>query len=228
MIAASKNQGRVRKAAPPLETQSRQPGSDCRGQADALIQERRRVAAEIHDLIMQDLSIALANARAIAAAPGSTDQASVVVASAERALAGAREVIQDLVSRRDSVPVVQAVEAGVRAAARSANVSFDAERVPTADQPDRLTLDVLVHVGREAVTNAVKHSGPEADVEVVFEHDDEWRLTVRDHGCGFGVLESASAGFGLQSMRARVSELGGRLHISAADGGGSVVQAVLP
>jgi signal transduction histidine kinase len=177
---------------------------------------------------MQDLSFALANARAMAEAPEVADHAGVVVVAAERALAGAREVIQGLVRPQDGIPVVEAVEAGVRAAARNATVSFDAEGVSASDQPDRLTLDVLVHVGREAVTNAVKHSGSRAHVEVIFEHDDEWRLTVRDQGCGFGSRDSASTGFGLESMRARVSGLGGRLYVSDNAGNGSVVQAVLP
>ncbi|HEU0251253.1 MAG TPA: ATP-binding protein [Solirubrobacteraceae bacterium] len=186
------------------------------------------MAADIHDLIMQDLSLALANARMIAEASQPAGQAGVVVAAAERALAGAHEVVQGLARPQQSVAVVEAVEAGVRAAARNATLSFDAEGVPACDQPDRLTLDVLVHVGREAVTNAVKHSGSQAHVEVVFEHDEEWRLTVRDRGRGLGSADSTSTGFGLESMRARVNGLGGRLHVSDTAGKGTVVEAVLP
>src|ERR1700677_2309988 len=78
--------------------------------AEALADERRRMAADVHDLIRQDLSSALAPAGTLAAAPAAAPRASVVVAAGERALAGARDVIGGLVGR-DREPVVEAVEA---------------------------------------------------------------------------------------------------------------------
>jgi signal transduction histidine kinase len=190
------------------------------------MKDRRRIAADVHDLVMQDLSFALANARALAEDPVLAQRAGVVIEASERALAGAREVVESLVSR-DREPVVRAVEASVRAAARDAPVSFQAEAVSASAQVDPATHDALVHIGREAVTNAVKHAGADADVEVVFEYGDEWRLTVRDSGRGFDP-SSARAGFGLESMRARVHELGGCLRINSKVGSGSTVEAILP
>jgi signal transduction histidine kinase len=156
----------------------------------------------------------------------SGDQARTVVAAGERALAGAREVVDGLLSQHHE-PVVEAVQASVRAAARNANVSFDADGVQTSAQPDRQTRHALVHIGREAVTNAVKHAGSDADVEVVFEHGDEWRLTVRDSGRGFDP-SFASCGFGLESMRACAQELGGSLQVSSSPGVGSTIEVSLP
>jgi signal transduction histidine kinase len=194
---------------------------------DALSRDRHIIAADVHDLIMQDLSLALAGARALANDPASAQQATVVVAAGERALAGARSVVQGLVCQEDGKSVPEAVEAGVRVAARNARVAFDAKRVRGSGQADRATRDVLVHIAREAVTNALKHADPEAVVEVVLEHDDEWRLTVRDKGCGFDP-SSASAGFGLESMREGARELGGSLRIASVAGEGTVVEATLP
>ena len=107
--------------------------------AEALADERRRMAADVHDLIMQDLSFALATARTLAADPSCAPQASVVVAAGERALAGARDVIGGLVGH-DREPVVEAVEAVVLTAARGVPLGFDAAGVATAEQPDELTL----------------------------------------------------------------------------------------
>jgi signal transduction histidine kinase len=199
---------------------------DRRASTDALTEDRRRIAAEVHDLIMQDLSLALANARALADDPASAPRATVVVAAGERALAGARNVVQGLVRQADGQPVVEAVEASVRAAARNSPVAFDAE-VRGSAQADRATRDVLVHIAREAVTNAIKHAGPDAVVEVAFEHGEEWRLTVRDKGCGFDP-SSTPAGFGLESMRARALELGGSLRVTSVAGEGAIVEASLP
>ena len=83
------------------------------------------------------------------------------------------------------------------AAARHVPLSFDCNGVPAADQPDQATLDTLVHVVREAVTNAIKHAAPAA-IEVVLEHADEWRLQVRDDGRGFDA-SAIPGGFDLQA-----------------------------
>jgi signal transduction histidine kinase len=194
--------------------------------AEALAQERRRVAADVHDLIMQDLSFALATARTLAEDPALAPQASIVVAAGERALAGARDVVGGLVSR-DRKPVVEAVETVVRTAARNVPLSFDAVGVPASSQPDRVTLDTLVHVGREAVTNAVKHADP-LHLDVLFVHADEWRLQIRDHGRGFD-LAKTGRGFGLESMQRHAQALGGSLRVMSATGApGTTVEVVLP
>lgn len=192
---------------------------------DALARERRRIAADVHDLVMQDLAFALATARVLADEPVRAAQASAVVAAGERALAGARHVVGGLVAH-DRTPVVEAVEAGVRTAVRNTPLRFDAAGVPAGAQPDRPTLDALVHIAREAVTNAVKHAAP-TSVEVVLEREDEWRLLVRDDGRGFDAL-TAGGGFGLQSMRAHAVALGGSLRVSSSPEHGTAVEAMLP
>jgi signal transduction histidine kinase len=194
--------------------------------AEALADERRRMAADVHDLIMQDLCFALATARTLADDPASAPQASIVVAAGERALAGAREVIDALASQ-DRQPVVEAVETVVRLAARSVPITFDARSVPASAQPDRLTLNTLIHVGREAVTNAVKHADPPV-VEVHLAHADEWRLQVRDNGRGFDKANTGG-GFGLESMQQHAEALGGSLRVISSIGSqGTVVEATLP
>ena len=191
---------------------------------DALALERQRIAAEIHDLVMQDLAFALASARGLAEDPAHALHASAVVAAGERALTGARDIVGALLGR-DRTPVVQAVRDSAQTAARHVPLSFDAGGVPAADQPDQATLDTLVHVAREAVTNAVKHASPGA-IEVVLEHEDEWRLLVRDDGCGFDA-SAVEGGFGLESMVRQARWLGGALLVRSAPAG-TIVEVVLP
>lgn len=195
--------------------------------AAALMEDRRRIAADVHDLILQDLSFALATARAMAEDPATGPHASAVVEAGERALAGARGVVEGLV-RQDREPVVEAVEASARAAARHVPVKFDARGIDISTvRADRPTHDTLVHIGREAVTNAVKHAPGPLPIEVVLEHDEEWRLTVRDKGRGFDP-DQVEAGFGLESMRLRAQELGGSFRLTSATGEGSTVEVTLP
>jgi signal transduction histidine kinase len=191
----------------------------------SLAQETRRVAADVHDLVMQDLSLALASARQLEDDPAVALRASAVVTAAERALAGAREVLESL-SSRNRRPVAQAVEESVRAAARATPFTFDSTKATSDAQPDQATFDALVHIGREAVTNAVKH-GRSAAVVVVLEHDDEWRLQIDDDGVGFDPAER-STGFGLESISRHAEALGGRMTVTSARGKGTSVKAQLP
>ena len=193
--------------------------------ATALARERRRMAADVHDLIMQDLSFALAHARTLVDDPARPQHASTVVSAGERALAGARDVVSGLTAH-DNRPIAQAVEASVRAAARHTPLTFDAQRAPTSATLDRPLHGALVHIAREAVTNAVKHASPSA-IEVVLEYAGQWRLTVRDDGNGFDEAP-ANPGFGLLSMRQSAHALGGAVHVGSAPGGGTTVEAVIP
>jgi two-component system NarL family sensor kinase len=193
--------------------------------ADLLARERRRTAADVHDLIMQDLSLALATARMLADDPAQAAHASIVVAACERALAGARSTVDSLLAH-GARPVIDAVGQAARAASRLVPVSFVAEGVSAGVQPDQPTLDALVHVAREAVTNAVKHAAPSA-VEVVLEYGEQWRLRVRDDGHGFDST-CAQRGFGLNSMSAHAQTLGGTLRVSSAADTGTTVEAILP
>ncbi len=209
-----------------------------RAALNALARERRRMAADVHDLIMQDLSFALANARALSESaadptgandPVRTTHASTVVSAGERALAGARDVVNAL-DGRDTRPIAQTIEASVRAAARHTPLRFDAARVSSEAHADEPTREALVHIAREAVTNAVKHAGANA-IEVVLEHAGQWRLTVRDDGRGFDEVPATHApvgGFGLGSMRECAHVLGGAVHVGSTVEAGTTVEAVLP
>lgn len=200
-----------------------------RAQADTatvLAQERRRVAADVHDLIMQDLAFALATARALAEEPnGSPPYAATIVAAGERALAGARGLVEALV-REDRRPIVEALRDSVQQAARHTSLSFDGSGVAARARPDRSTCETLLHVGREAVTNAVKHADAK-QIDVSLEYADEWRLSVCDDGRGFDVT-AMGAGFGLESMRCRAQALGGSLRLTSTAVDGTTVEVSLP
>jgi signal transduction histidine kinase len=146
------------------------------------------------------------------------------VTAGERALAGARVLISGL-AERDSRPIAEAVETSVRAAARHTPLAFHAGAARALPKPDVSTRDTLVHIAREAVTNAVKHARPTA-IGVTLERDDEWRLTVRDDGRGFDASDGRE-GFGLASMHRHAEALGGVLRVHS-DNGGTTVEASLP
>lgn len=193
--------------------------------ADALAAERRRIAAEVHDLVMQDLALALSAARTLATDPALDGRADLVVEAGERALAGARELVGDL-GNRSRRPVIEAVRSSAGIAARSVPLTVDVHGVSAEDEPDRPTLEALVHLAREAVTNAVKHAGPSL-ITVALSHDDEWRLRVTDDGRGFDT-SAGPRGFGLDSMQRHAEALGGTMRLVSGIGLGTTVEFSLP
>ena len=85
----------------------------------------------------------------------------------------------------------------------------------------------LLHIGQEALTNALKYAHPRNfETRLIF-NTKELRLELRDDGDGFKVKERHD-GFGLAGMRERVEQMGGKLNISSARGKGTEIVVILP
>ena len=86
----------------------------------------------------------------------------------------------------------------------------------------------LFAIAREALANAVKHGGVDA-VDVRLRSSlGNVVLEVTDGGGGFDPMPLRPGHFGLDSMRSRAAEIGGRLTISSSSGHGTVVRVVVP
>src|SRR6266700_2268620 len=85
----------------------------------------------------------------------------------------------------------------------------------------------LLHIGQEALTNALKYARPRNFETRLICNSKELRLELRDDGDGFKVKDRHD-GFGLAGMRERVEQMGGKLKISSARGKGTDVLVTLP
>ncbi len=85
----------------------------------------------------------------------------------------------------------------------------------------------LLHIGQEALTNALKYAHPRNfETKLIF-NTKELHLELRDDGDGFKVKERHD-GFGLAGMRERVEQMGGKLNINSARGKGTEIVVILP
>jgi len=85
----------------------------------------------------------------------------------------------------------------------------------------------LLHIGQEALTNALKYARPRSfETRLIF-NTRELRLELRDDGGGFRVKDRHD-GFGLAGMRERVEHMGGKLKINSVRGKGTKVAVTLP
>jgi PAS domain S-box-containing protein len=193
--------------------------------------ERRRIARDLHDIVLQDLSGALQSLRLTdlqAKGSGMVLDLGEELEALGRASSGLRSAIYDL--RRESErPFLESVESLV-----------ELNQLATPEREIRLIVEdgfgvslsrkasiELLRILQEALANVRRHSAA-TNVEVGLRTDDEAiLLEVADDGRGFDP-GSAGAGIGLSAMRERVDELGGEIEVSSRPGNGTEVTVRVP
>jgi signal transduction histidine kinase len=185
--------------------------------AVAVAADRRRLARELHDGVVQELGFIRAEAHGLDHGP--TRQR--ILDAAARGLTEARAAVDALASGSDaSLPLLlhaatqQVAELhGVRTV-----VEFDDSVAATPDQAH-----ALVRIAREAMGNAVRHGGART-LDLRLTRDQRgYLLVVADDGSGFEPAETGSTGYGLTSMRDRAAGLPGALELTSRRGGGTTV-----
>jgi signal transduction histidine kinase len=198
--------------------------------AAATLEERARLAREIHDGLAQDLWYAkLKQSRLaqLADFEGEPKQLSDEVASAiDGALAEARNAIAAMRGGAESGPLFDMLARQVddfsdRFAVR-AELSHDG---PEPEIGPRARAELL-RIVQEALTNVRKHADATL-VRVSVASADELQIAVVDNGRGFHT-DAVDGGFGLDSMRQRAALIGATLSISSKPQDGSRVELVLP
>jgi len=85
----------------------------------------------------------------------------------------------------------------------------------------------LLHIGQEALTNALKHARPSNfETRLIF-NSKEFRLELRDDGDGFRV-KNQHDGLGLAGMAERAEQMGGTLKVASARGKGTTIVVTVP
>jgi signal transduction histidine kinase len=189
----------------------------------AALEERGRIAGEIHDVVGHSLSgiaVQLDMADALYAAGKESEANEAVRRARALAVSGLKETRRAVHALREntvSLPesITQLAEdhgASVRIAGEVATVSVN-------------TAQAVIRTAQEALTNAHKHA-PGADVSVVLEYSGQRvRLTVTDSGSAGET--PVGSGMGLAGMRERAALLGGTL-FAGPDGPGWTVRMELP
>ncbi len=205
------------------------------GQQTAILQERNRIARDIHDTLAQGFTGIVVQLEA------AEDALTKAPAQAPLYIVRARDLArQSLSEARRSVWALrpQALEEGRLPGAledlarqMTFGTSIHAEFY-VHGKPQALAAEVesnLLRIGQEALTNILKHArASAARVELSFERR-QVRLSVQDNGQGFDPgLPAVADGFGLTGMRERAKGLGGQLTLSSRPGHGTEVVVVAP
>ena len=203
----------------------------------AVLQERGRLAREIHDTLAQAF-VGIASQLEVvemklpekaAEAKGSLDLARRM---AQHSLTEARRSVLDLrTAALDDQDLSTALKSGAAMWASGSGLDVQLEvHGNTAAVPPDVSHQVL-RIAQEAFNNVLKHSGASRVAVNLGVDERQLKLQVADNGCGFepnNVFSSATGHFGLIGMRERAERVNGELHLESCPGQGTQVQILVP
>jgi PAS domain S-box-containing protein len=198
-------------------------------------EERRRIAAGIHDDTIQALGVALLRLQTIAEGPVDDEKLEAllrVVSEVSEAIVRLRQLAFELHPRIQDVDGLKAalqLHLERCASSRAALAYRLDDRL--SRQPSSETGAILYRIAQEALTNACKH-GEASNIVVALENwADGVLIRIKDDGIGFQaerVLQSAPEHVGLISMKERAEAAGGWWKIESTPGNGTKVEFWVP
>ena len=202
--------------------------------ARAVVDERLRIARELHDVIGHSISLIAIQSEAAARSARSNPDAvpaflSGISAASRQALAEMRGVLAvlrpDAEAQLGPQPGLEQVDelvAGLRAGGLETRLDVEPMRLPPG-----IALAVY-RIVQESLTNVIKHGGTGAKACVtIIRNGGTVRVSVHDDGAGPGG-RALSTAHGIVGMRERAAAYGGTLRTGARPGGGFEVEAAIP
>ena len=208
------------------------------------VEERLRVARELHDTLLQSFHGLLPRLQAaVNLLPGRTSEARQVleaaVDDAAHAITGARDAVQDMRSsattENDLAKAVEAMGQELAAHRRDATgdaPAFSLEVEGATQDLHPILRDEIYRIAGEVLRNAFHHAqARRIEVEIRY-GPRQLRVRLRDDGIGIDAdvlrQEGREGHFGLRGMRERTKGIGGKLEIWSEQGAGTEVELIVP
>jgi signal transduction histidine kinase len=198
----------------------------------AVLEERNRLAGEIHDSLAQSFAgISMQLSAATRAVKRKSEDAMCCVERAnELARFGLSEARRSALSLRSNIIEEAGLIEALRKLTERSNIpgliscSFQATRVDERALPPQVQQDLL-RIGQEAISNALRHAQPTEIRVSLSVTPRNLILKVTDNGSGLANARRVSGGqgFGFANMRARAKNLGATLEIRSKRGQGTSV-----
>ena len=201
---------------------------------DARVNERTRIARELHDTLLQSfqgLMLRLQLVEELLPEGKVKQELEKTLERGEQAIVEGRNAVQDL---RTSTPttndLTQAVNALGDELVEDDATTFRFVVEGTAQELRPIIRDELYRIAREALRNAFRHAQAEhVEAEITY-GERAVRLRIRDDGRGLAsdILEEGRTGhFGLPGMRERAKQMGATLHIWSSLGAGTEIELTI-
>lgn len=202
----------------------------------AMLDERTRIALELHDTLLQGFTGVGLKLVAVANRPdGSPTMAAAlreVIAEVQRTLENARRAIWDMrPAPSPGEDFVATLRAAVEESLRDTDLRHDFAAEGAARPAHQDVETAVFRVTQEAIANVVKHAAARTVRVVLAYEPTRIRLAVTDDGRGFVVdpdLRAYSGHLGLLGMRERASRAHGTLTVRSSPGQGTEVVLLVP
>ncbi|HEV2863726.1 MAG TPA: two-component regulator propeller domain-containing protein [Pyrinomonadaceae bacterium] len=215
----------------------RQVARQVRGRMEERLEERERIARDLHDTFLQSVQGLILKFHAVAKQiPGGEpahDALEKTLDHADRVLAEGRDRVRNLraaASSLDDLPGAFKRIAEETAGGGEATFKTVVEGVARELHP--VILEESFSIGREALINALTHSGGRhVEVEITYDAR-QFRLRVRDDGRGIDskILEEGGRPdhWGMQGMRERAQKIGAQLRVWSGHETGTEIELIIP
>lgn len=197
----------------------------------ATVEERNRIAREIHDSLGHYLTVLNINLEAAwKLQTSSPDEAVIFLAEAKKLGSQALHEVRESVAALRSNPLQgKSLSDAIAELISELQKSTSITPIVSLNLPRSIPNEIKTTVYRiiqEALTNVCKY-GNATEVKIIIFTNDVLHLMIEDNGIGF-VLDQNTTGFGLQGMRERALAVGGTFSIVTAPGQGCQIQADIP
>ncbi|MHA6533200.1 sensor histidine kinase [Paenibacillus sp. BAC0078] len=199
----------------------------------AIMEERQRLARELHDAVSQQLFAISMTATAV----GRTlekdfDKAQRQIALIEEMSAVAQSEMRALLLHLRPVYLDgKGLRQGLQELIKELEIKVPIHIVFEMDPDVQLMKGVENHLFRivqEAISNTLRHAKAEKMEIRLHRRGDTVRLTLRDDGIGFEMDESKQTSYGLSNMQERINETGGSIQFITAPGKGMRIEITVP
>ena len=200
---------------------------------ETLMHERERLARDIHDTLAQSFAGIGFQLQVIRRSVANNEPNALHHVDVARDLVqfSHREARKSLnpasdhdYSRADLLSTLKACAHGL---AESGGIEIEANCSQQLIPLPSVLSEQLVHIGQEAIANAIRHASPTRVVIALDYRTDSVQLKIVDNGRGF-TMSGDLLGFGIRGMRKRASEISGNLEITSTPGSGTSVSVTAP
>lgn len=204
-----------------------------RWKMETVLQERERLARDIHDTLAQSFTGIGFQLQVIRRSIANNDPSTLYHVDVARKLVhfSHREARKSLTpiaeASLSSIDLLSSLKACALALTGSGEIIIETNCSEMVRPLPSAVNEQIFHIGQEAIANAVRHASPTRVTIDLDYRPDCVQLKVSDNGRGF-MLSGDLLGFGIRSMRKRASEISGELEISSTPGAGTCVSASVP
>ena len=205
-----------------------------RSREQDILQERNRLARDLHDSLSQALFSMVLNAEAAnlffdAQPEKARQQILILHETANAALKEMRTLIFEL---RPANLEQEGLAAVLTKHAKMVRDRYGIDVRVEVTRQRRLPLPIekaLFRIAQEALNNIIKHARATQAVVALGTYDNMAKMTIEDNGVGLGEFTQRPNTLGMTSMRERAEQLGGTFYVGPAQGGqGTLVKVTVP